>query len=146
MRGSMDPEQVFRTLPGIGAALAHRIQTALEADSLAELAIAAHDGRLAAVDGIGPRRLNPSGEAWLPIRHTQRDAWHFTALFSNTARAHQLGRSREWVVSYFHSDHEPESQCTVVTESQGVLAGRCVVRGREAERRAHYAARPAHVD
>ena len=35
---------------------------------------------------IAPKRFNPSGEAWLPILHTERDAWHFTALFSNTAR------------------------------------------------------------
>jgi putative hydrolase len=95
---------------------------------------------------IAPRRFNPAGEAWLPVLHAQREAWHFTALFSNTARAHQLGRSRDWVVIYFHSDHEPEGQCTVVTESQGDLAGRRVVRGREAECRAHYGARSARVE
>src|SRR5688572_6853559 len=29
---------------------------------------------------IAPRRFNPSGEPWLPILHTERDAWTFTAL------------------------------------------------------------------
>jgi hypothetical protein len=29
--------------------------------------------------------------AWLPVLHSVRGTWHFTALYSNTARAHQLG-------------------------------------------------------
>jgi hypothetical protein len=33
----------------------------------------------------------------------RRGAWHFTALFSNTARAHELRRTRDWVVLYFAS-------------------------------------------
>jgi DNA polymerase (family X) len=37
---------------------------------------------------IAPRRFNPTGEAWLPIWHTERGSWHFTAAYSNTARAH----------------------------------------------------------
>jgi putative hydrolase len=82
---------------------------------------------------IAPRRFNAGGEAWLPILHSQRGPWHFTALFSNTARAHQLGRTRDWVVLYFHTDHQAEGQRTVVTETQGPAAGRRVVRGREAE-------------
>jgi len=82
---------------------------------------------------IAPRRFNPTGEAWLPILHTERGPWQFTVLFSNTARAHELGRTRDWVVMFYHSDHEPERQCTVVTETHGDLAGRRVVRGREAE-------------
>ena len=41
---------------------------------------------------IAPRRFNPEGKSWLPVMHTRRGAWHFTALFSNTARAHELGR------------------------------------------------------
>ncbi len=82
---------------------------------------------------IAPRRFNPKGEAWLPILHTQRGDWHFTALFSNTARAHEAGRTDDWVVIYFHTDHGPEGQRTVVTETAGPQAGRRVVRGREAE-------------
>lgn len=87
---------------------------------------------------IAPRRFNPSGEAWLPVLHAQRDDWHFTALYSNTARAHELDRIFDWVVIYFHTDSEPEGQCTVVTETHGPLQGRRVVRGREADCRDFY--------
>jgi hypothetical protein len=57
-------------------------------------------------------------------------------LFSNTARAHDLAKTADWVVLYFHSDHGPEGQRTVVTETSGPLQGHRVVRGREAECRA----------
>ena len=82
---------------------------------------------------ITPKRFNPENRAWLPILHTTRDHWHFTALYSNTARAHQLGRTADWVVIYFYDDHHREGQHTVVTETHGRLQGRRVVRGREAE-------------
>lgn len=82
---------------------------------------------------ITPKRFNPENRAWLPILHTTRDHWHFTALYSNTARAHQLGRTTDWVVIYFYDDHHREGQHTVVTETHGSLQGRRVVRGREAE-------------
>lgn len=81
---------------------------------------------------IAPRRFNPRGEAWLPILHTERGDWHFTALYSNTARAHQLGRTHDWVVLYYDRDGA-EGQCTVVTETRGELEGLRVVRGREVE-------------
>jgi predicted flap endonuclease-1-like 5' DNA nuclease len=87
---------------------------------------------------IAPRRFNPQGEAWLPILHTERGAWKFTALFSNTARAHELDKVRDWVVIYFHSDDGAEAQRTVVTAMRGPLAGRRVVRGREEECLSHY--------
>jgi hypothetical protein len=187
LRGSLDPEQVFQSIPGIGPELAKRIHETLEIESLAELELAAHDGRLEQVPGVGPRRarmfaaalahmlqrrparprtpeaepavemlldvdreyrqkaaagelrkiaprrFNPEGEAWLPILHAQRGDWAFTALFSNTARAHDLGKTDDWVVLYFHGDHGPEGQRTVVTETTGPLEGHRVVRGREAE-------------
>ena len=60
-------------------------------------------------------------------------------LFSNTARAHELGRTRDWVVIYFYDGDHHEGQCTVVTETHGPLAGKRVVRGREAEQRRHVA-------
>ena len=88
---------------------------------------------------IAPRRFNPQNEAWLPILHTERNSWHFTALFSNTGRAHDLGRTRDWVVIYFYNDHHEEGQHTVVTETRGPLVGRRVVRGREDECRDFYA-------
>jgi Holliday junction resolvasome RuvABC DNA-binding subunit len=87
---------------------------------------------------IAPKRFNPTGEAWLPVLHAERDGWNFTALYSNTARAHELGRTRDWVVIYYYDGEHVEAQCTVVTESRGALAGRRVVRGREEECRAHY--------
>ena len=92
-----------------------------------------------ALPRIAPRRFNPQREAWLPILHTQRDRWQFTALYSNTARAHELGHAHDWVVLYSHADDHVEHQHTVVTEKRGTLAGRRVVRGREAECAAWYA-------
>ncbi len=188
LRGVLDPIRLFQTVPGIGPRLARRIHDELHVDTLEALELAAHDGRLEALAGMGPRRtvairatldsmlgrvrgvrprepvsgpgidivldvdreyrrkaskgvlptiaprrFNPGGEAWLPILHTQRGRWHFTLLFSNTARAHELGRTRDWVVAYFYDDHHREGQHTVVTESRGTLAGERVVRGREAE-------------
>lgn len=194
LHGFLEPEAVFQGIPGIGPKLAHRIHGSLEIETLEALEVAANDGRLEEVPGVGarraamiraalatmldrrrprvvasatpepavgvildvdreyrekaavgqlrkiaPRRFNPSGEAWLPILHAQRGDWDFTALYSNTARAHQFGRIGDWVVMYFHTDHDPERQCTVVTETRGEMVGRRVVRGRESECRAHYA-------
>jgi hypothetical protein len=87
---------------------------------------------------IAPRRFNPSHEAWLPVLHTQRGAWHFTVLYSNTALAHKLGRTDDWVVIYFYDADHIERQRTVVTEPHRPLAGQRVVRGREAECQVHY--------
>lgn len=190
LRGGSDPERLFRTIPGVGPALARRLHETLHVDNLEALETAAHDGRLETVPGIGrrrgallraalagalartrpprpihiaeptiellldvdreyrekaaagvlrtiaPRRFNPGGEAWLPVLHTQRGSWEFTALFSNTARAHELGKTRDWVIIYFHADTQPEGQRTIVTETRGSLLGRRVVRGRETECRA----------
>jgi putative hydrolase len=192
LRGTHDPERLFRSVPGVGPSLARRIHEQLNIDSLAALEAAAHDGRLAQVPGIGdrrvamiraqlaallgrrrsaelsepsvdvmldvdreyrrrvaagrlariaPRRFNPAGTRWLPILHTERGEWRFTALFSNTAMAHQLERTRDWVVIYFHTDGEAEGQRTVVTETRGLLAGRRVVRGREPECDRYYGSR-----
>lgn len=82
---------------------------------------------------IAPRRFNPEGRAWLPVLHTQRPGWHFTALYSNTARAHELDRVKDWVVVYADDGKHPEWTYTVVTARIGPLAGRRVVRGREDE-------------
>jgi len=86
---------------------------------------------------IAPRRFNPSGEAWLPVLEKERDGWLFTALYSNTARAHELGTTHDWVVIYYErAGHQ--HQATVVTAARGPLAGKRVVRGREPESREHY--------
>jgi len=187
LRGELDSARLFQCVPGIGPALAVRIHDSLHIDSLEELEVAAHDGRLEQVPGLGrrrvaaiqaslaamlgrararlpggadapavgvlldvdrecrrksargeltlitPRRFNPDGEAWLPVLHTQRDGWHFTALYSNTARAHELGRTLDWVVVYYYDHDHHEYQCTVVTEFRGPCQGKRVVRGRERE-------------
>ncbi|KPK36461.1 MAG: DNA-binding protein, partial [Gammaproteobacteria bacterium SG8_47] len=196
LSGSLEPEKLFQTVPGIGPELARRIHEDLGTDTLEALEMAAHDGRLERVRGVGqrraaairaalttmlgqrvrrhhepvendpnvatlldvdaeyrkgaeadrltkiaPKRFNPKGEAWLPILHTTRGEWHFTALFSNTARAHELGRTKDWVVLYFFDNHHHEHQHTVVTETRGSLIDKRVVRGREQECREFYAGR-----
>jgi hypothetical protein len=202
LEGEVSPERLLATLPGIGPELAARVHHELAVDTLEELELAAHDGRLERVAGFGPRRVravrdqleailgrssrhrarrgawlaqragerrdaellqrpaveallavdadyreragrgalrqiaprrfNPERRAWLPVLHSERDGWHFTAMFSNTARAHELGRTHDWVVIYYQRDGD-EGQCTVVTETHGALRGRRVVRGREPE-------------
>ena len=87
---------------------------------------------------ITPRRFNPDRNAWLPVMHVDREGWSFTALFSNTALAHQLGLTDDWVVLYFHEPHRPDNSATVVTEWRGPSRGRRVVRGRERECEAFY--------
>jgi len=201
LEGQVSPEDLFCTIPGIGEELARRIHGHLRIDTLEELELAAHDGRLEKVPGVGdrrarairdsvgailsrssrrrarrlrhledkhaelpsvplildvdreyrqkaeagrlrtiaPRRFNPEGEAWLPILHTEKQGWSFTALFSNTARAHDLGKTHDWVVVYYEKDGH-ENQHTVVTESHGPLKGERVVRGREKECADYYSA------
>jgi putative hydrolase len=195
LRGTLDPVTLFATIPGVGPELARRIHDTLGADTLEALEVAAHDGRLEGVPGVGPRRaagiraglqvllgrlrmrslpappdrapatspgpdaavlldvdreyrekasagllptiaprrFNPEARAWLPVLHTTRGPWELTALYSNTATAHELGRTRDWVVIHFYDDHHREGQHTVVTETRGPLRGERVVRGREAE-------------
>ena len=86
---------------------------------------------------IAPRRFNPTQEAWLPVLHAQHGSRHYTALYSNTARAHELGTTRDWVV-ISRDDPEGHGRWTVITGRYGKLRNRRVVRGREAECAAHY--------
>ncbi|MGD2172316.1 MAG: helix-hairpin-helix domain-containing protein [Gammaproteobacteria bacterium] len=88
---------------------------------------------------IAPKRFNPENRAWLSILHATYGGWHFTALYSNTARAHDLKRVFDWVVIYYYDDDHREGQHTVVTETRGDLAGERVVRGRETECHRYYA-------
>lgn len=199
LRADLRPERLFQTIPTVGPGVARAICDTLKVESLEELEMAAHDGRILTVPGIGPRRaavlraalgqrlgqrvrprrpeprrlptvaqllsvdheyrrraaadrlpriaprrFNPERKAWLPILRVPHGPWQFTALYSNTARAHQLGRTRDWVVLYFSDRRGREGQCTVVTETHGRLAGRRVVRGREAECRSFYAHHSSH--
>lgn len=193
LRGKTDSAAVLRSVPAVGPKLAERLQRELGIETLEELELAVHDGRLAALPGFGskrlaairasvearlsrrrpsreatssrptvgqlltvdqhyrekaeqgllrriaPRRLNPTHEAWLPVLHTRDDRWEYTALFSNTSRAHALGKTRDWVVIYWQDDGNA-GQSTVVTATSGPLSARRVIRGREAECREHYAA------
>jgi putative hydrolase len=86
---------------------------------------------------ITPRRFNPEGKRWLPILHADREGFHFTLLYSNTARAHELGKTRDWVVAFFAREGE-EDQYTLVTEYHGPLKDYRVVRGREHECAEYY--------
>jgi DNA polymerase/3'-5' exonuclease PolX len=86
---------------------------------------------------IAPRRFNPKHEAWLPVLHTRRGNREYTALFSNTKRAHELEMTQDWVVIYSEEDNR-EQTSTVVTEQRGKLKGRRVVRGREDESTVYY--------
>lgn len=90
---------------------------------------------------IAPNRFNPEQVAWLPVLNTERDGWKFTALYSNTARAHELGTTHDWVVIYFERDGV-EDQATVVTATSGEMAGKRVVRGRESETIHYYRSQP----
>lgn len=195
LRGRMDPDSLLESIPGIGPALAHRLHDDLRIETLEQLEMAAHDGRLADIEGVGPKKLqgiidsltarlgrvrkqphaagpqavseppveelldvdreyreaaragrlqkiaphrfNPENEAWLPILHTQRGARHYTALFSNSALAHQLKKTRDWVILYYDDDHG-EHQCTVVTSHQAPFSGKRIVRGREEDCAAFY--------
>ncbi|MGD0639374.1 MAG: helix-hairpin-helix domain-containing protein [Roseiarcus sp.] len=56
LRGALEPEKLFLTIPGLGDELAKRIFETLHVETLEALETAAHDGRLAGVEGIGPRR------------------------------------------------------------------------------------------
>ena len=91
---------------------------------------------------IAPRRFNPDNERWLPILEVQREGRHFTLLFSNTRRAHELGRTHDWVIIYV--DDDGGFQYTVVTATSGLLRDKRVVRGLEAQCRRYYERRSRH--
>ena len=200
LRGESDPVALLKTVPGVGRVMAERLYDELGIETLEELELAAHDGRLAAILGFGekrlagirdslasrlgrvrsqtlwtdlrqptveeilsvdeeyrtkaargllhkiaPRRFNPNQEVWLPILHTERGRRHYTALFSNTARAHQLGKTSDWVVMYYDGG-DGERQSTIVTAAQGPLTGKRIVRGREAECLDYYSRVPQPAD
>jgi DNA polymerase (family X) len=90
---------------------------------------------------IAPRRFNPTRQAWLPVLHTTREARHYTAFYSNTARAHELEKTDDWVI-ISRDDRDGHGQWTVFTGRYGALRGKRAVRGREAECESFYAAHP----
>jgi hypothetical protein len=86
---------------------------------------------------IAPRRFNPTRQAWLPVLHTEREGRHYTALFSNTARAHELDTTHDWVVIY-RDDADHDGRWTAITAQFGPLKGRRIIRGRESDCARHY--------
>jgi Holliday junction resolvasome RuvABC DNA-binding subunit len=203
LRGESRAIAILATVPGIGKVYARRLHDDLGIETLEELEIAAHDGRLQHYPGVGakrlagirdslaqrlgrirrqpmplpttaapseprpprqepsiselldvdreyrkktaagtltkiaPRRFNPGGDAWLPIMHTARDGRHYTALFSNTARAHEQAKTGDWVV-LFCDNGDAERRFTVITSEFGPLQGKRIVAGREAECETYY--------
>lgn len=138
--GARRAQLVREALAGRLASTRRRRPTAPEPPVDLLLAIDAeyrHKAQLGELTRIRPRRFNPAQEAWLPIWHLDRDGWAFTAMFSNSARAHALGTTGLWVLIFYERDGG-EGQCTVVTEPRGPLAGLRVVRGRERECAQHY--------
>jgi hypothetical protein len=128
-----------KRLAGIRDSLAHRLgrirQSApprAHGPTLAEILDVDREYREKAAAGllvrIAPRRFNPRRLAWLPILHTARGGRHYTALFSNTARAHRLGRTDDWVVIYWDGQ-DGEGQCTVVTARSRQAPDSRIVRG-----------------
>jgi DNA polymerase (family X) len=141
-----------KRLRGVREALASRLarvpgtDTPVAAPAVGELLDVDREYRRRATEGslrtIAPRRFNPRRLAWLPVLHVVRGDRHYTALYSNTARAHELGRTHDWVVIYVDGGRG-ERQYTVVTARRGALAGKRVVRGREVECAALYRERSA---
>lgn len=139
-----------KRLAGIRDSLAQRLSR------IRRTAIAPHPGRLPPVaelldvdreyrqkvaagklTQIAPRRFNPKRECWLPVLHTMRNGRQYTALFSNTAHAHELGKTRDWVV-LFYDDGDTEHRFTVITSEFGRLQGERIVAGREPECEKYY--------
>jgi hypothetical protein len=81
---------------------------------------------------IAPRQFNPTGEAWLSILETHRGDTRFKAFFSNSARAHEFGTLRDWVVICCDQKLR-KGQWTIVTARRGALKGRRIIRGHESE-------------
>lgn len=143
-----------KRLAGIRDSLAHRlgrmrkpaVLARQEEPAIAELLDVDAEYRRAAAAGklkqIAPKRFNPQRLPWLPVLHTTRGGRHYTALFSNTAHAHEVQKTLDWVVLYYEvqgkDDGRSERQCTVITSEFGRLAGMRIVRGRERECEAWY--------
>lgn len=132
----------FRQASSAEAMAARREPEPVEPPPLEELLDVDRQYRQLAGQGklprIAPRRFNPTGDAWLPVLHTERQGRHYTALYSNTARAHQLGTTHDWVVIYCDDDQRGGTW-TAITASYGAVRGRRVIRGREDECARHYA-------
>jgi hypothetical protein len=126
------PQSSFPRHPAASTAAEVSVAELLDVD--AEYRRAAEAGEL---PRIAPRRFNPTGAAWLPILHTHRGDRHYTAIFSNTARAHDMAAIHDWVVLY-RDDQSDDGRWTVITSQFGNLRGRRIIRGRESECATYY--------
>ena len=63
-------------------------------------------------------------------------------MFSNTALAHRLKKTQDWVLLYYDDD-AGERQCTVITSHQAPFSGKRIVRGREEDCGAYSQSREA---
>lgn len=57
LEGEINPEGLLTSVPGIGPKSAQEIYQSLGVNSLEDLELAAHDGRLEQLPGFGPRRI-----------------------------------------------------------------------------------------
>jgi len=90
---------------------------------------------------VSPSENNPNDVAYLPVLETTRYGRSYTALLSNSRRAHALGKTDDWVIIILNEDpaapakrdgtKQDQASWTVVTETSGPLQGRRVVRGHE---------------
>src|SRR5450756_590512 len=79
LRGESDPVALLASVPAIGHTFAKRIHDRLGIESLEELELAAHDGRLASLSGMGPKRLAGIRDALTTrLRSRWRDGRHDT--------------------------------------------------------------------
>ena len=102
MRGEAEPEKLFQMVPGIGAVTARSIQNELHVDTLEALEIAAHDGRLELVQGIGPRRaasIRAQGTVWVCLFNAAEFERMLAAHPAVAIRLVKLIRRRSWVSS-----------------------------------------------
>ena len=137
LRG-IGPARAARIAPALAERMARRPSSVLAPPApVAELLGVDQEYRQRAAAGelhrIAPRRYNPKRDAWVPVLHCERDGRRYTALFANTHLAHTLGHTKDGVILYYQDAEGRVGQAMVVTERQGDLAGRRVVRGREGE-------------
>jgi DNA polymerase/3'-5' exonuclease PolX len=78
-----------------------------------------------------------ANQRWKWVGRSEVGEWDCSVAFADTAIAHRLRRTRDWVTIHFDDGHH-NGERTVVTEVRGDLCGKRVVRGREEECREHY--------
>ncbi|MBY0547250.1 MAG: hypothetical protein K2W95_08140 [Candidatus Obscuribacterales bacterium] len=83
LQGGTGPERVFQTVGGIGPGLAANIHQQLGIETLHELEIAAYDGRLAKVPGMGKKRLQSVQESLAGRQRHRKNSFKSTTVGSS---------------------------------------------------------------